>query len=65
LLATGTAASQIEGATYRLETPPAPHPVLSPLVSILPGQLFAHTLSLAKGYNPDLPTNLAKITRVP
>ena len=65
LLATGTAARQIEGATFRLETPRVPDPVLSPLVSVLPGQLFARALSLAKGYDPDRPTNLTKITRVP
>jgi glucosamine--fructose-6-phosphate aminotransferase (isomerizing) len=65
LLATGTAVQRIEGATYRLETPPAPDRVLSPLVSVLPGQLFARALSLAKGYDPDCPANLTKITRVP
>lgn len=65
LLATGTGAAQVTDATYRLETPMSPEFVLSPLVSILPGQLFARALSLAKGYDPDRPANLNKITRVP
>lgn len=65
LIATGAAARRIEGAAYRLETPPAPEPVFSPLVSVVPGQLFARALSLAKGYDPDRPTHLTKITRVP
>ena len=65
LLAAGTAASLVEGATYRLTTPAVTNPVLSPLVSVVPGQLFARALSLTKGYDPDQPTNLTKITRVP
>lgn len=65
LLATGTGAARVTDAAYRLETPMSPEFVLSPLVSILPGQLFARALSLAKGYDPDRPANLDKITRVP
>jgi glucosamine--fructose-6-phosphate aminotransferase (isomerizing) len=65
LVATGTAASSVEGASYRLETPPVPDAVLAPIVSVLPGQLFAHALSLTKGYDPDRPASLTKITRVP
>ena len=65
LIATGSAASRIEHAAYQLETPPAPDPLFSPLVSIVPGQLFARALSLAKGYDPDRPIHLTKITRVP
>jgi glutamine---fructose-6-phosphate transaminase (isomerizing) len=65
LLATGTAASEIEGASYQLETPVAPHPTLAPLLSALPGQLFARALSITKGYDPDKPANLTKVTTVP
>jgi glucosamine--fructose-6-phosphate aminotransferase (isomerizing) len=65
LIASGAAEKQIEGAFYRLPTPAAPSVVLSPIVSVLPGQLFARALSLAKGYDPDSPTGLSKITRVP
>ncbi len=36
---------------------------LSPLTAIIPGQLFALHLALAKGLNPDLPRGLQKVTR--
>ena len=35
---------------------------LSPLVAIIPGQLFALALTLAKGYAPDHPRGLRKVT---
>lgn len=65
LLVAGTAAQHVDGAAYRFTTPTAPAPVFSPLVSAVPGQLFARALSLIKGYDPDRPTNLTKVTRVP
>ncbi|HUV05925.1 MAG TPA: SIS domain-containing protein [Armatimonadota bacterium] len=37
--------------------------VYSPLVYVVAGQLFAHYLSVTKGYNPDQPRKLSKITR--
>ncbi len=36
---------------------------LSPLTAIIPGQLFALHLALAKGLNPDVPRGLQKVTR--
>lgn len=36
---------------------------LSPLTAIIPGQLFALRLALAKGWNPDAPRGLHKVTR--
>ena len=36
---------------------------LAPLVAILPAQLFAYHLALAKGLDPDAPRNLTKVTR--
>ena len=36
---------------------------LSPLITILPGQLFALHLALAKGLDPDIPRGLHKVTR--
>ncbi len=36
---------------------------LSPLITIIPGQLFALHLALTKGLNPDMPRGLHKVTR--
>jgi glutamine---fructose-6-phosphate transaminase (isomerizing) len=36
---------------------------LSPLIAIIPGQLVALHLALAKGLNPDIPRGLHKVTR--
>jgi glutamine---fructose-6-phosphate transaminase (isomerizing) len=36
---------------------------LSPLTAIVPGQLLAHHLTSAKGYDPDHPRGLTKVTR--
>jgi glucosamine--fructose-6-phosphate aminotransferase (isomerizing) len=35
---------------------------LSPLVSVVPGQLFALGVTLAKGFDPDHPRGLHKVT---
>ncbi len=45
---------------------PLPGPIpewLSPIPAILPGQLFALHLALAKGLDPDVPRGLQKVTR--
>ena len=42
--------------------PEAPNRLLSPLLSILPGQLFAAALARAKGFDPDSPRGLTKVT---
>jgi glucosamine--fructose-6-phosphate aminotransferase (isomerizing) len=36
--------------------------VLSPLLSVVPGQLFAATVARAKGLDPDKPVGLTKVT---
>ncbi len=36
---------------------------LSPLTAVVPGQLFAHHLTASKGYDPDHPRGLTKVTR--
>lgn len=38
------------------------HEWLSPIVAVIPGQLFAYHLTLVKGYNPDHPQGLNKVT---
>ena len=35
---------------------------LTPIVSILPAQLFSYYLTLAKGYDPDKPRTISKVT---
>jgi glutamine---fructose-6-phosphate transaminase (isomerizing) len=65
VVASGSAAERIDGASYVLRTPSAPLPVLSPLLSILPGQLFASVLAQAKGLDPDRPAHISKVTLAP
>jgi glucosamine--fructose-6-phosphate aminotransferase (isomerizing) len=62
LVATGSAADEVPGASFRLPVPEAPLAVLSPLLSVVPGQLFAGALSRAKGLNADQPIGLTKVT---
>ena len=62
LIATGDAAPEVEGAAVRLPLPEAPVPVLSPLLSIIPGQLVALALAEARGLDPDKPAGLDKVT---
>jgi glucosamine--fructose-6-phosphate aminotransferase (isomerizing) len=58
--------SAIEEALAQAKTPfalPTGIPEwLSPLVTVIPGQLFALGLTLAKGYSPDQPRGLRKVT---
>ena len=62
VVASGAAASALDDVTYRLPTPEPPVPLLSPLLTVLPGQLFAWALARAKGFDPDRPQRLAKVT---
>jgi len=62
LVASGSAASEVEEAAWRLPVPKAPVPLLSPLLSVAPGQLFAAALAQAKGLDADRPERLTKIT---
>jgi glucosamine--fructose-6-phosphate aminotransferase (isomerizing) len=64
LVASGTAASAVTVSSYRLPVPPTAPALLSPLLSVVPGQLFALALSRARGLDPDAPTGLNKITLV-
>jgi len=65
VIASGTAAAEIEGAGISIPVPVAPLPWLGPLLSIVPGQLFAGALAGARGLDPDRPRGLAKVTVVP
>jgi glucosamine--fructose-6-phosphate aminotransferase (isomerizing) len=45
-------------------TIPTVHPLLQPLISVVPLQLFAYYVGVAKGLNVDRPRNLAKSVTV-
>ena len=65
IVASGAAAERLEGARAILPVPAAPLPILSPILSVMPGQLFASALARAKGLDPDEPTSITKVTLVP
>jgi len=62
VVASGNAATEIEGAAFALPVPEPPLPILSPLLSVVPGQLFAAALAHVKGLDADHPTGLSKVT---
>ena len=62
VIATGPAADRLPGTEFCLPTPALSEPLLEPLVSVLPGQLFARSLALAKGLDPGAPRHLRKVT---
>ena len=62
LVASGAAADELADAAYLLPVPAAPSPLHSPLLSVVPGQLFAAALAQAKGLDPDRPVGLTKVT---
>ena len=49
-------------ANLALPIPPGLPEWLTPLVAIIPGQLFAMRLTMEKGFNPDQPEGLTKVT---
>ena len=64
LVASGTAADAVTVSSYRLPVPSTQPALLSPLLSVVPGQLFASALSRARGLDPDAPYGLNKVTLV-
>jgi glutamine---fructose-6-phosphate transaminase (isomerizing) len=62
LVASGTAAAAVGSADYALPVPTPPLPLLTPILSVVPGQLFALALAKAKGLDPDEPRGLTKVT---
>jgi glucosamine--fructose-6-phosphate aminotransferase (isomerizing) len=61
LIVSGTAAEEVPGE-YHLPVPQPPLPLLTPLLSVAPGQLLAWSLAQARGLDPDRPSGLSKIT---
>lgn len=53
----------LEAADVELPLPPGIPEWLSPIVAVVPGQLWALGLSLARGANPDAPPGLSKVTQ--
>jgi glutamine---fructose-6-phosphate transaminase (isomerizing) len=62
IVASGDGADAIEGAQYVLPVPEPELRILSPILSVVPGQLFAAALARAKGHDPDHPRGLSKVT---
>jgi glucosamine--fructose-6-phosphate aminotransferase (isomerizing) len=52
----------LESATVALPLPQGVPEWLTPIVAVVPGQLWALALSLARGRQPDAPPGLAKVT---
>jgi glucosamine--fructose-6-phosphate aminotransferase (isomerizing) len=62
VVASGTAAEALADAQYVLRVPKPREPLLAPLLSVVPGQLFAGAVARAKGLDPDRPRGLSKVT---
>jgi glutamine---fructose-6-phosphate transaminase (isomerizing) len=62
VIASGNAAESVVGADYLLPVPQPSSPLLAPLLSVVPGQLFAWALAKTKGLDPDEPRGLSKVT---
>jgi glucosamine--fructose-6-phosphate aminotransferase (isomerizing) len=62
VIASGTAAEALADAQYVLPAPGPAEPLLAPLLSVVPGQLFAGAVARAKGLDPDRPRGLSKVT---
>jgi glucosamine--fructose-6-phosphate aminotransferase (isomerizing) len=62
LIVAGPAALAVEGARHLFALPAPGHPLLSPLLTVLPGQLFARALAERKDLDPGAPRNLRKVT---
>jgi len=62
LVVIANSAQALAMAQVPLSIPAATPEWLSPVVSIVPAQLFAYHLTLAKGYNPDQPRSISKVT---
>jgi glucosamine--fructose-6-phosphate aminotransferase (isomerizing) len=62
VIASGTAAEALADAQYVLPVARTREPLLTPLLSVVPGQLFAGAVARAKGLDPDRPRGLSKVT---
>jgi len=63
LVAISNVAGALESASSPIPLPDDLPEWVSPIVGIIPAQLFVYYLARAKGYDPEHPRGLAKITR--
>jgi len=62
LIAISDRKEALDIAVTPLRLPVALPEWLSPIVTVIPGQLLAHDLTVARGYDPDHPRGLLKVT---
>ena len=62
VIASGSAAAHVADPAYSLPVPNAGNRLFAPLLSVVPGQLFAAALARAKGLDADRPERLTKVT---
>ena len=63
LIASGTAAGEIAGrGLHARRSRRRRSRLLTPLLSVVPGQMLAWALAQAKGLDPDRPAGLSKVT---
>ena len=65
VIVSGNAADTVDHAEHVVPVPEPSLPLLAPLLSVAPGQLFARALAAAKGLDPDRPSGITKVTLVP
>nr|MBQ8253114.1 glutamine--fructose-6-phosphate transaminase (isomerizing) [Lachnospiraceae bacterium] len=63
-LSTGETADKIKGQVSQLFVVPKVHPLLQPVLGVIPLQLFAYYVALNRGCDIDKPRNLAKSVTV-
>ncbi len=63
-IAIGEEDVRLRSNAHDLVVVPSAGPLLNPLLAVLPLQLLAYRLSVARGYDPDFPRNLSKTLTV-
>jgi len=63
-IAIGEENARLRSNAHDLVVLPTAGPLLNPLLAVLPLQLLAYRLSVARGYDPDFPRNLSKTLTV-
>lgn len=65
LFVSGTGAAAIADGDYYIPVPKPGLSLLTPLLSVVPGQVLSWALAQAKGLDPDRPHGLTKVTLAP